>query len=104
MLDQLRLVLRVRHYSRATEECYIHWVRRFILFHHIRHPRTMGASEVEQYLGHLATDGRVSASTRNQAFNALLFFYGQVLEINLGRLNAVRARRGKRLPVVLAQE
>jgi integron integrase len=79
-------------------------VRRFILFNHIRHPRTMGAAEVEQFLGHLATEGRVSASTQNQAFNALLFFYSQVLEIDLGRLDAVRARRGKRLPVVLAPE
>ncbi len=104
VLDQLRLVLRVRHYSRGTEACYVHWVRRFILFHHIRHPRTMGAAEVEQFLGHLATEGRVSASTQNQALNALLFFYGQVLEIDLGRLDAVRARRGKRLPVVLAPE
>lgn len=94
VLDQLRLVLRVRHYSRATEECYVQWARRFILFHHIRHPRTMGAAEVEQFLGHLATEGRVSASTQNQAFNALLFFYSQVLEIDLGRLDAVRARRG----------
>jgi integron integrase len=104
VLDQLRMMLRVRHYSRATEECYLHWVRRFILFHHIRHPRTMGAAEVEQFLGHLATEGRVSASTQNQAFNALLFFYSQVLEIQLGRLNAVRARRGKRLPVILTPE
>jgi integron integrase len=104
VLDQLRSVLRVRHYSRGTEECYVHSVRRFILFHHIRHPRTMGAAEVEQFLGHLATEGRVSASTQNQAFNALLFFYSQVLEIDLGRLDAVRARRGKRLPVVLAPE
>jgi integron integrase len=104
LLDQLRLVLRVRHYSRGTEECYVQWVRRFILFHRLRHPRTMAAAEVEQFLGHLATERRVSASTQNQAFNALLFFYGQVLEIDLGRLDAVRARRGKRLPVVLAPE
>ena len=104
VLDQLRLLLRVRHYSRSTEDCYVQWARRFILFHRVRHPRTMGAAEVEQFLGHLATEGRVSGSTQNQAFNALLFFYRHVLEIDLGQLDAVRARRGKRLPVVLAPE
>ena len=104
VLDQLRLVLRVRHYSRRTEDCYVHWARRFILFHRTRHPRTMGAAEVEQFLTHLAVDGHVSASSQNQALNALLFFYGQVLEMDLGRLDAVRARRGKRLPIVLTPE
>lgn len=104
LLDQLRLVLRVRHYSPRTEECYVHWARRFIHFHRMRHPRTMAAAEVEQFLSHLAVEQRVSASAQNQALNALLFFYGQVLEIELGRLDAVRARRGQRLPVVLAPE
>jgi hypothetical protein len=104
VLDQFRLLLRLRHYSHATEDCYVQWARRFILFHRLRHPRTMGAAEVEQFLGHLATEGRVSASTQNQAFNALVLFYRHVLEIDLGRLDAVRARRGKRLPVVLSPE
>jgi integron integrase len=104
LLDQLRLVLRVRHYSRRTEDCYVHWTRRFILFHNKRHPRTMKGAEVEQFLTHLAAHEHVSASTQNQALNALLFFYKQVLEIDLGRLDAVRARRGKRLPVVLSPE
>src|SRR6266446_3299187 len=104
VLDQLRLVLRVRHYSRRTEDCYVHWAKRFILFHNKRHPRTMGAAEVEQFLTHLAVGQRVSASTQNQALNGLLFFYGQVLDMDLGRLDAVRARRGKRLPVVLSAE
>ena len=104
LLDQLRLVLRVRHYSPKTEDCYVQWSRRFILFHHKRHPRTMGAVEVEQFLTNLAVEGHVSASTQNQALNALLFLYAQVLEIDLGRLDAVRARRGQRLPVVLAPE
>lgn len=104
VLDQLRLVLRVRLYSRRTEGCYVHWTRRFILFHRKRHPRTMGAAEVEQFLTHLAVAEHVSASTQNQALNALLFFYGQVLDIDLGRLDAVRARRGQRLPVVLTPE
>jgi integron integrase len=97
-------VLRVRHYSPRTEACYLHWVRQFILFHGKRHPRELGAAEVEQFLTHLAVKGHVSASTQNQALNALVFLYQQVLEIDLGRFDAVRARRPKRLPVVLAPD
>jgi integron integrase len=104
LLDQVRQVLRVRHYALRTEECYVKWITRFIHFHHKRHPRDLGAAEVEQFLSHLAVEGHVSASTQNQALNALVFLYKQVLEIDLGRLDAVRARRGKRLPVVLAAE
>jgi integron integrase len=104
LLDQVHQILRVRHYALATESCYVQWITRFILFHHKRHPRDMGAAEVEQFLTHLAVEGHVSVSTQNQALNALVFLYKQVLEIDLGRLDAVRARRPKRLPVVLAQE
>jgi integron integrase len=104
LLDQARQVLRVRHYSRCTEGCYLRWITRFILFHNKRHPRDLGAAEVEQFLTHLAVAGRVSASTQNQALNALVFLYKQVLDIDLGRFDAVRARRPKRLPVVLAAE
>ncbi|MCS6850153.1 MAG: site-specific integrase [Gemmataceae bacterium] len=104
LLDQMSQVLRVRHYSPRTEACYLHWVRQFILFHGKRHPRDLGAAEVEQILTHLAVHGRVSASTQNQALNALVFLYQQVLEIDLGRFDAVRARRPKRLPVVLAPD
>jgi integron integrase len=104
LLDQVHQVLRVRHYALRTEECYAQWITRFIRFHHQRHPREMGAAEVEQFLTHLAVDGHVSASTQNQALNALVFLYQQVLEIDLGRFDAVRARRPKRLPVVLAPE
>jgi integrase len=104
LLDQLRLVLRVRHYSPRTEDCYVQWARRFILFHRKRHPRTMSSVEVEQFLTHLATKDRVSSSTQNQALNALVFLYTQVLEMDLGRFQAVRARRGQRLPVVLIPE
>jgi integrase len=75
-----------------------------MLFHGKRHPRELGAAEVEQFLTHLVVGGRVSASTQNQALNALLFLYKQVLEIDLGRLDAVRARRPNRLPVMLAIE
>ena len=104
LLDQLRLMLRVRHYSRRTEDCYVNWARRFILFHRMRHPRTMSGVEVEQFLTHLAVDEQVSASSQNQALNALVFFFGQVLEMELGKFDAVRARRGRRLPVVLTPE
>jgi len=104
LLDQMSQVLRVRHYSPRTEACYLHWARQFILFHGKRHPRDLGAAEVEQFLTHLAVKGHVSASTQNQALNALVFLYQQVLEIDLGRFEAVRARRPKRLPVVLAQD
>ena len=104
LLDQMSQVLRVRHYSPRTEACYLHWVRQFILFHGKRHPRELGAPEVEQFLTHLAVQGRVSASTQNQALNALVFLYQQVLEIDLGRFEAVRAHRPKRLPVVLSPD
>ena len=104
VLDPLRLVLRVRHYSRRTEDCYVNWARRFILHHRKRHPRTMGGAEVSQFLTHLAVAERMAASSQNQALNALVFLYGQVLDMELGALDAVRARRGQRLPVVLTPE
>ncbi len=104
LLDQLRQVLRLGHYAMKTEQNYVQWATRFILFHKKRHPRDMRAPEVEQFLTHLAVDGHVSASTQNQALNALVFLYGRVLDIDLGRIDALRARRGKRLPVVLAPE
>ena len=104
LLDQMSQVLRVRHYSPRTEAYCGHWVKQFILFQGKRHPRELCAAEVEQFLTHLAVHGRVSASTQNQALNALVFLYKHVLEIDLGRFEAVRARRPKRLPAVLAPE
>ena len=104
LLDQMRQVVRVRHHSPRTEACYCHWVKPFILFPGKRHPREVSAGQVEQFLTHLAVRGRASASTQNQALNALVFQHKQVLEIDLGRIEAVRARRPKRLPVVLAPE
>jgi integrase len=102
-LNRCHEVLRVRHYSLRTEECYVEWIKRFILFHGKRHPETMGASEIEAFLTHLAVEGHVSASTQNQAFHALLFLYQQVLEQELPRIDAVRAKRPERLPVVASQ-
>jgi hypothetical protein len=101
LLDRLRWAIRVRHLSPRTEECYVSWTERFIRFHSMRHPNTMGAAEIETFLTDLAVKGHVSASTQNQAFNALLFLFGQVLGIELPRLDAMRARRPKRLPNVL---
>ncbi|WP_367067058.1 integron integrase [Oryzisolibacter sp. LB2S] len=102
LLDRMRIHLRTRHYSIRTEEAYIDWARRFILFHGKRHPQDMGAAEVEAFLSHLAVDRQVSASTQNQAKAALLYLYKQVLGMDLPWLDeVVQARRPRRLPVVL---
>jgi integron integrase len=104
LLDRVREVLRRRHYSIRTEQAYVAWIRRFILYHGKRHPQTMGAREVEAFLSHLAVARKVAASTQNQAFNALLFLYRDVLKQELGLLDDVeRAKRPVRLPVVLTQ-
>lgn len=95
----------VKHYSIRTEQQYVQWARRFILFHDKRHPRELGAAEVEAFLTHLAVEGNVAAATQNQALSALLFLYREVLEINLPWLdNVVRAKRPARLPVVLTRQ
>jgi integron integrase len=105
LLDQVRNLIRRKHMSRATEKAYVQWIRRFILFHNKRHPREMGAAEVEAYLSHLAVNRRVSASTQNQALSALLFLYKQVLEFDLPWLeNVERATKPKRLPTVLTRD
>lgn len=103
LLDQVRRALRVRHRSPKTEKAYVHWIRQFILFHRKRHPREMAEPEVTEFLTHLAVERKVSASTQNQALSALLFLYRHVLDRELGDLDAVRARRPKRLPVVLTR-
>jgi hypothetical protein len=79
LLDEYRERLRVKHYSLRTEDAYLHWARRFIHFHGKRHPREMGGPEVEAFLSHLATEGRVASSTQNQALAAILFLYREVL-------------------------
>src|SRR5262245_20557168 len=94
LLDRVRDALRVRHYSRRTERAYVGWIRRFILFHGKRHPGEMGAAEVSRFLSVLAVEGKVSASTQNQALAAMLFLYGQVLGVELPWLDdLVRAAR-----------
>ena len=102
LIDELRKKLRYKHMSYRTEQAYVGWVRRFIVFHHKRHPREMGKSEIECYLTYLANDCGVSASTHHQALSALLFLYKEVLGIDLPWLDEIhRPNRSKRLPVVL---
>ena len=104
LLDQLREQIRLRHYSIRTEAQYVQWVRRFVLFHGKRHPREMGAVEVTAFLTDLAVNGKVAASTQNQALSALLFLYREVLNVELPWMNeVVRAKRPARLPVVLSR-
>lgn len=105
LLERVRLEARRRRLSRRTEEAYADWVRRFVRFHRLRHPGELGADEVAAFLTHLAVEERVAASTQNQALAALLFLYRHVLGVDLGVLPAAtRARRPKRLPVVLSRE
>ena len=104
LLDQLRDVLRRKHYSLRTEEAYVYWVKRYILFHNKRHPQEMARPEIEAFLNHLAVTENVAASTQNQAFSALLFLYQHVLNIDIQNVNALRAKKPKRLPVVMTKQ
>jgi integrase len=105
LLDQLQEAVRVRHYSRRTEQTYCVWVKRFIFFHHVRHPAEMAEPEINAFLTHLTVKERVSASTQTQALSALLFVYRHVLGREIGDLGEViRARKPKRLPVVMTRE
>ncbi len=105
LMSQIHSALRSRHYSRRTEQAYCLWVRRFIRFHGLRHPADMAEPEINAFLTHLAVDGRVSASTQTQALSALLFLYRHVIGREVGELaNLVRARKPKRLPVVLTRD
>jgi site-specific recombinase XerD len=103
LLDQVRNVIRIKHYSVRTEQGYVDWIKRFILFYGKRHPAEM-AEEVAQFLTHLARDMNVAASTQNQALSALLFLYKQVLKHEIGWLEKVeRAKKPPKLPVVLSR-
>jgi integron integrase len=108
LLEQVRHVARLRRLALPTERCYVRWVEQYIRFHKtaegFRHPATLGADDVERFLTFLAVQRRVSASTQNQAFAALLFLYRDVLHLDLGAIDALRARRTRRLPVVLTCE
>ena len=105
LLDRVRAALRGRHYSRRTEEAYVAWIRRYIVFHGKRHPVEMGAPEISRFLSWLAINRNVAASTQNQALSALLFLYGEVLDLDVPWLDdVVRAKRPQRLPVVLTRD
>jgi len=105
LLDQVKNLIRTKHYSIRTEEAYVGWIRKFILFHGKRHPREMGENEISAFLTHLAVNRNVAASTQNQAFNALLFLYRNVLGMEFGTLdNVERAKKPRKLPVVFTKE
>ena len=105
LLDRVRHAVRARHYSRRTEKAYVHWIKRYIFFHGKRHPAEMGAAEVTAFLTALAVRDRVAASTQNQALNALLFLYREILGIQLPWLDdLVRAKRPQHLPIVLTRD
>lgn len=105
LLDQVRGKIRLKHYSIRTEQAYVDWIKRFILHFDKKHPRDLGAAEVEVFLTHLAVNGKVAASTQNQAKSALLFLYKEVLSMELPWLsNVEQAKIPKRLPVVLTQD
>ncbi|MBW4623329.1 MAG: integron integrase [Cyanosarcina radialis HA8281-LM2] len=105
LLDVVRQIIRLKHYSYRTEETYIDWIKRYILFHNKRHPREMGSREIEAFLSYLAIEGKVAASTQNQALSALLFLYREVLKQELDLpVDAIRAKRSRYLPTVLTKE
>jgi len=105
LLDEVRTVMRLRHMSIRTEEAYVQWIKRFIVFHDKRHPREMGEAEIRDFLAYLAVDQKVAASTQNQAMAALLFLYREVLGKELPRLNQIeRPTKPKRLPVVFTRQ
>ena len=97
LLEQVRQTIRTRHYSDKTEKAYVHWIKRYIFFHNKRHPMEMAEPEIGRFLSSLATEGHVSASTQNQAFNALIFLYDQVLGKRISLVDGVvRAKRPQR--------
>lgn len=105
LLDRVRLAIRVRHYSIRTEEAYVNWIRRYIVYHGKKHPSAMGAEEINAFLSHLASDLDVAESTQNQALSAILFLYRVVLEEKVGWIHdVVRARRPEKIPVVLDRD
>ena len=105
LLDQVSHVIRKKHYSIRTEQAYLQWIKRFILFHNKRHPKDMGEKEISQYISHLATDRKVASSTQNLALNAIVFLYKQVLKIDLGDFGHMeRAKKPEKLPRVMSKK
>jgi len=105
LLDQVREIIRTKHYSIRTEQTYVQWIRRYIYFHNKRHPKDMGEREINAFLKHLAVNRNVTASTQTQALSAILFLYKEVLRQDIDYIdNIYRAKKPKRLPVVFARE
>jgi integron integrase len=105
LLEQVRSVLRVKHYSYKTEQSYIHWIKRYIYFNNKTHPKDMGGNEISAFLSYLAVKEKVSASTQNQALCALVFLYRNVLNIDPGQFPEILwSKRPKRLPVVFTEK
>jgi len=105
LLDQVRALIRTRHYSIRTEEAYTSWIKQYILFHDKKHPIEMGTDHITSFLSYLAEQRKVAASTQNQAFNAILFLYRDVLQVDVGAINGVtRAKKPKCLPFVLVRD
>ncbi len=105
LLEQVRRSLRVKHYSLRTEQAYVHWIKRYILFHGKQHPENLGKTHIEQFLTSLAVERNVAAATQNQALNAILYLYREVLDQKVDWLdNVVRAKKPRRLPVVLTRD
>ena len=105
LIDQVRIAIQTRHYSRRTEKTYVNWILQYILFHNKKHPQEMGENEVNQFLSHLATKRNVSASTQNQALSAILFLYKNVLHKELGDFgDVIRAKISRKIPVVFTKE
>ena len=104
LLDQVREKIRVKHYSYRTEQAYVQWVKRFILFHNKKHPKDMGEKEITQFLSHLAVNRNISTSTQNQALCAIVFLYKNVLNKDLNEFGNIQwAKRPKRIPVVFSK-
>jgi site-specific recombinase XerD len=105
LIENVRNVICMKHYSIRTEETYISWIKRYIFFHNKRHPSEMSENEISEFLTYLAVKKHVAASTQNQALNALLFLYNKVLKQNIGLIDDVeRAKRPAKLPVVFTKK
>jgi len=104
LLDQVKITMRAAHYSKSTEESYVSWIKRFILFHNKRHPDDMGAEEIKAFINNLATNRHVSSSTQNQALSAILYLYKNVLRKEVGWIEDIKhSTRIKHLPVVFSK-
>ena len=105
LLDQVRTTMRAAHYSKSTEESYVSWIKRFILFHNKRHPKDLGSEEIKNFINHLANNNKVSSSTQNQALQAILYLYKNLLNKDIGWIEDIKfTQRKKHLPTVLNKQ